>query len=158
MSSDEAPAGETQEDVRRLEIAVDDPLAVRGAEGAGHGARDPGRSLGRELAHAPEEIGERLALEQLHHQEGVASLGLADVVDLDDVGVPQAPAEPGLAEHARAELGVRIGDELERDLPVGAVVDRRPHLTHRADTDVALKEVLSGDEIPGVHGHGRRRA
>ena len=87
------------EDVRRLDVAVDDPLGVRSTEGVGE--------LCPELAHEVE--GQRspgdpqpqgLALEQLHHQE-MPVLVLPDVVDRADVGMvkrrggARLPPEPG---------------------------------------------------------------
>ena len=83
------------DDVRRLDIAVDDALGVR--------VVDRGRDL-RHQAHddfgteslALEKLRNGLAFDILHREPGDLILGVADVVERDDVGVRQPPRGAGL--------------------------------------------------------------
>src|SRR5262249_9633842 len=98
---------------------------------------------------------ERLAGEQGHDQEGLATLGLADVEDLDDVAVGEAPGGAGLAEEALAEgVGLAV-DQLEGDLPLGALVDGRPDDPHRPLAEEAVDAVLSRNQGPGGQDRAR---
>ncbi len=70
---------------------------------------------------------ERRALDQFHHDKGLAA-GLADVVDRDDVGVVEHGSGPGLAQQAATPLRRRLrdGQHLDSHIPsqqriVGAV-------------------------------------
>ncbi len=100
-----------EDDVRRLDVAVDDEPGVGVGQGVGHGGRDPGRLRpGRAVVPQPpaevgavEVIGDDVHLPLVH----------ADVVDRHDAGVAQ-PGEPsGLLEeplglglrHARGRRG-----------------------------------------------------
>jgi hypothetical protein len=88
-----------EEEVPRLEVAVDDALVVRDVEPA-RDVRDEAQrgARGEELLPAQHDV-ERLALEQLHHQVRRAhvrvrgpSLELLDateIVDLDDAPMAQ---------------------------------------------------------------------
>jgi hypothetical protein len=80
---------------------------------------------------------ERRADEVLHDEVELALLGLADVVDVDDVRVVDAVGGARLAEHPRAEvrLAAQVGaDELERDDAVDEHVARSVDDAHRADS------------------------
>ena len=72
-----------EEDVRRLDVAMHDALAVRGIQGIGHGEGDVDEDRDVHRA-ASEPLLERLALEQLHRDE--RRIG-ADIVDGADIGV-----------------------------------------------------------------------
>ncbi len=121
-----APLGE-QEHVRRLEVAVDDPLLVDRLEALSHIERDAEDDrLGDRLsaraprADEPREVARRLALlggPAARELEGepVVALGLAVVDVTDDVGMP---------EQARA---AHLGDEAPERL-VGASELDREHL------------------------------
>ncbi|MCO5168447.1 MAG: hypothetical protein M9894_19070 [Planctomycetes bacterium] len=102
-----------EEDVRRLEVAVEDPAPVRVLE--------PVRRLrqhleGAALVHgpgAPQERVQRLAADQLHGQVADA-VGLADVVDRDDVAVREARRGAGLVEEALHVLARGVDAREER--------------------------------------------
>ena len=74
------------QDVRRLEVAVDDPLLVRVLHRRADLAeeRQPLREAEPVLVAV---VGERDALDQLHDEERPAAVGGAGVEDLGDVGV-----------------------------------------------------------------------
>ena len=87
--------------VRRLDVAVDQPAAWAAASPRGHlpaDARAP-RPRSRRRS-APEPVVERLAVEELHGQERDAVV-LADLVDGDDVVVLEGGGGAGLAQEAR---------------------------------------------------------
>ena len=83
-----------EEDVRRLDVAVDDEPGVGVGQGVGHGGRDPGRLRpGRAVVPQPpaevgavEVIGDDVDLPLVH----------ADVVDRHDAGVAQLGEPPRL--------------------------------------------------------------
>ena len=99
------PRGE--EEVRRLEVAVDDAERVR----LGDAPRTPGgrSSTASATASAPalrDEVAEVAALEVLHHHVGRAGLERADVDDAGDVLALELHGRARLAEEARDRLGV----------------------------------------------------
>ena len=72
-----------EKNIRGLDIAMHDALAVRGFQGIGHGARDV--SEGQDLQRAASEpLLEGLAFEQLHRDERWIG---ADIVDRADIGM-----------------------------------------------------------------------
>ena len=105
-----------QEDVRRLDVTMDDSLAVRAVERIGDldadvddlvGLQGPGR----------EPIPKRLSLHQLHDDERVA-LVLADVVDRADVRVIQCGGRARLELEPIHGVGIVrefVMDELQRN-------------------------------------------
>ena len=92
-----------EHDVVGLEIAVDDPGAVRVLEAAQDLAGDGERALLRQRA-GLDDVRERLAREELHGEEELALAGAAEVRDGDDVRVLQAARRLGLALEAAREL------------------------------------------------------
>ncbi len=167
LSPEQAVGGEVDAragdpEVVRLEVAVDDARRVRGAEPVEELAEEPHRALGGEPPLSREPLAERLALEQLHHDEGAAVAVLAEVEDLDDVRRPEPHRDAGLAPEPLALGGapphLRV-EQLHRrrpaDLDVLGAVDR-PHapgaeqrdeppapVEHAAD--VRLRRVQSGE-------------
>src|SRR5262249_14449173 len=84
-----------EKDVRRLEIAMDDPRLVRRRERVAYVRRDPHRFVGRDALLAHEPLAERLADEQLHHEEQLVAV-VADVEHLDDRRMPEPRRTPRL--------------------------------------------------------------
>ncbi|MCZ7679675.1 MAG: hypothetical protein M5U28_13310 [Sandaracinaceae bacterium] len=124
----EAAGQRHEEDVGRLEVAVDDARLVRGRErrqelhGDGRGAR-------RREAAALQHREERLALEQLHDQEGRLARRLHEVGHLHDVRVHEPAGRLGLAAEA-----------LEVELLAAQLV--REHLDGHAAADVLLHRLV----------------
>ena len=58
-----------EQDVLRLDVAVDDAPAVRVAQRVGHLAGDPKRVVHRELLFAGQPVAEGLSLDERHHVE-----------------------------------------------------------------------------------------
>ena len=127
------------EDVRRLEVAVDDPLGV----GVLHGVADLREELearrDRELVLVAV-LGDRLAADELHDEVRPAGLGRAGVEHLGDVGVIHHRQRLALLLEAGDDLaGVHAElDDLERHAPL----DRRALLGHVDRAEAALAEEL----------------
>src|SRR5262245_13782252 len=108
-----------EEDVLRLDVAVDDALRVSGGEAAGHLDREAQELVrGKDGARA-EDLAEVRALDELHHEEHGAAVRAA-VVHLDDVRVVEAREQLALLEEARLRVLLariaRPGEHLEGDL------------------------------------------
>ena len=142
--------------VGRLDVAVDDPLAMGVAEGAGQLARGLVR-LGKRHPLAIQPVGEGLAGQKLHDQERLLDVE-PDVEDGHDGGVGDAGGGLGLALEplevgAAHPLPQRRGrvDGLERH---GAVEQRVAGLvddTHRPPPD-RRQDLVTSD---GLRGGGR---
>jgi hypothetical protein len=125
-----------EQDVVRLEVAVDDSGLMGGGERVGdlHGgvqqpARVAGRSHGR-------------TIHELHHQ----IIG-ADVVNLADVGMVQGGDGAGLAFEAVGEGGLR---ELDRDRAVETGIAGLPHLSHAARAE-GREQFVGSELFTGSH-------
>ncbi len=132
-----------QLDVVRLEIAVNDPLVVGGAERAADLIGDLG-DLGRRDGAARDALVHRLAAEELHDEVGLPVGGLTEVEDLDDVLVPDGVDGARLVEEAGDDLGLprqRHVQQLDRDL---APDDRVLGLIDHAHAPLAQ---LAGDPV-----------
>ena len=84
-----------QEDIGRFQIAVDDPLAVREGQPAQRLPDDVQRPPERQRA-LLDQVPQRLALQELHHQKGHAAVD-PEVGHRNDVGVRQRRQRLGLA-------------------------------------------------------------
>jgi len=105
------------EDVRRLDVAVDEAVGVRRVECVGD-LRRPGDELVRRDRSAVDPLLERRSFEELHHDERPA-LVIADVEDAADVRVAERRRGPGFTLETLARLAllqVLLGQELERNL------------------------------------------
>ncbi len=141
---DARPAVLADQDVVRLDVAVDEPLLVRRREAAaGLDPRDE-RGLPRAGLLAAQ-VAERPAVDELHRHEH-APLVLADLVDGDDVRVREPGHHLRLAHEAGPILGIEPPrrDELEGDAAVelrvvGRIDDAHPALAglgeHREPPD-----------------------
>ncbi len=92
------------EHVLRLDVAVDQPLRVRGVERLGHLREQAQRPPVVELA-PQDQILERGALDHAHREEQPV-VGLAGLIHGDDVGVVEGGLQQALAAEALAEGGV----------------------------------------------------
>ena len=94
------------------------PAACARAQRARHLGDDLGRLAQREAAAVGEALEEVLAVEQLHHDEGLVAVD-AVVEDLHDVGAAELGGGGRLAPEALARgllLGELRVDELDRDV------------------------------------------
>ncbi len=152
-----------EQDVLGLDVAVDDVVAVRVAQGVGHLPADLERLLERELPLALEPLPQRLTLDERHDVVEEAG-GFAGVVEGQDVGVAQARREANLPEKPLgAEAGGELGAEnLESDRPVVLEVAGEVHHGHAARAEFPLDRVAGGEggaqDFEGErHGRGPSR-
>ena len=135
-----------QEDVRRLQIAMDDPLLVQRPERAEHRERDlPG--LPRRQRAACQTCAQRLAVEQLHREEQVVAVRV-DFVELADVRVTDARGGTRLAPQPLPFLSIAAvrAQALDGDGAVETLVVRGIDHAHAAFAK------LTDDAIPaGFH-------
>ena len=146
-----------QQDVRGLDVAMDDALAMRVIERA----RERGRvaySLRNGKVLLPgEPVLQRFARDERHHVEG-GSVHLPGVDQAEDVRVLQVRGGPDLGEES---LGPDGGGEvrpqhLDRDCSLVADVAREVDGGHTADTQLALDLIAAG-ERGGEPAHRIRR-
>jgi hypothetical protein len=151
-----------QQDVLRLDVAVDDAVRVRLAERVGDLARDAQRLVDRKLALAVELVAQRLAGDVRHHvvQQPV---GLPRVEEWQDVRVLQPRGGADLGEEPlAAERGTEVGVEhLDGDVALVAEIVREIDRGHPARAELALNAVAvsetageTGEDV----GHVRRWA
>ena len=137
-----------QEDVGRLEVAVDQSTRVQRferrerGEGNRHGLVERQRS-------AFEPRGQRLALEILHRDEEIPVL-FTDVVELADIGMADRRRRPRLPPQplGRIRIGGGAPDHLQRDGPSQPRIPRRIHDAHPALAERARYLVMPD----GFHG------
>jgi len=107
------------EDVRGLDVAVDDPFGVRGIERVGNLDCEPEEHIGLD-GFARDAMPQRHAVEKLHDDEGMA-IFLPNLMDGTDIGMIQRRSRLRLALKPRQGLGVFddvIGQEFQRDKSV----------------------------------------
>jgi hypothetical protein len=140
-----APAGE--QDVLRLDVAVDDALRVRPLERAGQLLGDSQRVVHRQVHLAREARAERLALDARHgeprERRPIRAGEHPRVEERHDVRVLEPRREPHLAEESlRAERAGEIGvQNFERHPPVVTEVAGQPDGGHAAASELALDRV-----------------
>ncbi len=134
-----------QEDVLRLDVAVDDVMAMGEAQGVGDLAGDRERIVERELSLAEKPSTQRLTLDVRHSVvEGAA--GLTAVVQRDDMRMVQACGDGNLPQES---LGTECGGEhgiqdLESDGAIMLQVPGEEHGPHSPTPDLALDRVAVG--------------
>ena len=147
------------EDVVRLDVAVDDPVPVREARARrGSGARTR-RDVDRRRAAADDELLQRAPVEVLH-RDVVRVLGLAAVVDRDDVRMVERGGVLRLAAEPLDELlvvRVAVVEDLDRDAAAELLILREVDVGHPAGAELADDLVAPVEERvdEGVaRGHG----
>ena len=152
-------AGRRDEDVAGLHVAVHDAVAVGEAEGGGDVGADVGGAVGVQRALGAEDLRQGAPVDVLHDDE-VGAVGLAPVVDADDVGVVEVGGRRGLPPEALHEGGVggELGEQdLHGDGPVEQLVAGEEHLGHAAAAEPAVQLVAAvEDGGPGVRHAGLR--
>ena len=154
-----------EHDVARLEIAVQHPARI----GEGHrqadaaqGGEEPALGVGRgqggvALLQPVEDLGEGLAVEPLHGEEGRAVRPHPEVVDGDDGGVLELPLHARLALEAHVRVGVgdlllaeHLHGHVAADADVLAEADHaHAPLAQHALREVARPEPLLVERRPG---------
>jgi hypothetical protein len=122
---------------------MEDAFAVGSFEGVGELSADLDEAWERGWMASVEAI-ERLAVQQLHDEEGLAA-GFIDLVDGADAGMIEGRSDAGLAVEALEGGGVGsgvAGDELEGDVAAEAKVLGLVDDTHPARADAAQDFVM----------------
>ena len=136
------------EHVVRLDVAVDDAVAVREAKRREDLARVVDRDGHRRGPAREDQLLQRAAVEVLH-RDVVRALGLAAVVDRDDVRVRQAGGVLRLAAEALDELlvaRVTVVEDLDRDVPAELLVLGEVHVGHPAGAELPHDPVAPVEE------------
>jgi hypothetical protein len=142
---------QAEEDVVGLEIAVDDPLLVRGADGGGDGQEDAGGLFERH-SFARQALAQGFSREQLHDHHRPSVVELEHFADGDHVRVPHGGGRAGLAQEAFDGVGV-VGpaasgaQELERELLPRLGVAGSPDHAHAAAPERVQQLVPPNDEV-----------
>ena len=139
---DERVAVPREQQVLRLDVAVDHVLAVGVLEGLGRLAGDAERILQRQLPLPPKAVPQALALD-VRHGEPEPAGGLAGVEDREDVRVLEPGGEPDLAlEPLRAHGGGELRVEhLQGYGPVVLEVAGKVDRGHAPAAELPLERV-----------------
>src|ERR1043165_6461104 len=128
------------EEVLRLEVAMDEPLFVRDGERPGDldGVVDGLRQRERRRIVVAEGLAQRLAFEQLHDDVRRA-LERADVVDRDEAGMAERARGARLlleSPHAVVARRISFGEDFDRDVTPDPLIAGTPHFPHSTCADV----------------------
>jgi hypothetical protein len=155
---DQNPTVARQQDVGRLDVAVDEAAGVGGTEGIGHLGADG--EYGVELeGPVLVEVGPHGGADHQLHDDGVDAVLGEGVVDRDDGGVGQPGGGDGLAPESLDE-GMVAGqvrvEDLDGDLAGQHLVGGPPDLGHTARRDRVVQPVPTGQDPSGPKFTGRR--
>ena len=132
---------------------MNDANLVRGLEGFGDLPRDRQRVTWRHRS-ARDEHRQVVALDELYHERAHPA-GFVDAEDLRDVRVIERRERLGFAYEARQPVGVlrkRLGQHLDRDIPIERRVARAIHLAHAACAD-GSEDFVRAEAGTGSEGH-----
>ena len=139
-----------QEHVLRLQIAMHDPLRVRGGERAADLGRDPEGARDIDRALALDHAAELDALEVLHDEVHAAVGGGARVGDVDDVRVTDLRCSARLSAEPLHEVGhprVARMEDLERDALADIDMLGEVDLAHPALADQLHHVIAAVDSL-----------
>ena len=147
------PPVRRHQQVGGLDVAVHDAGRVRRAAGVGGLGEQVAGRVGVQRLSGQQQRGQRLAVDELHHQERPVHAGpvgggrLAEVEDGRDARVVQGRGVAGLGLEARPErrvVGVLRLEQLHRDAAAEHGVGRPPDLAHPAGGDPRVQTVAAG--------------
>jgi hypothetical protein len=131
-----------EEDVRGLEIPMNDARRVRRLERPRDIPRDPRGHQGLDPALPLEALREVLAGEERHDEERIARVRHADIKHLNDIAVRELAARLRLPHEPDAHVRRGPENELQGNLARRELVDRSPHDAHRPLSDRSGQSVL----------------
>ena len=149
-----------EQDVRRLDVAMHEPVRMCGIQRAADLRDDLRRARRLERALGAHERPQVRPVDVAHDDEQHA-LALARVIDRDHVRVLDRRRRLGLRDEARAEVGLlgeRRGDDLQRDDAVEVEVPRAVHDAHPAASGEPLDAMVDEDVAWLELRHARRHA
>ena len=126
------------QDVRRLDVAVDQARAVRGVQGARDRPQEPDRPFGRKAPLLRDERSE-VGPPHVTHRDEQLSLDLARLVDRHDVRMVQPRGELGLPNETAPErlvVGQLVGEDLDRDAALEPRILRQVDDAHPATAEL----------------------
>ena len=141
------------EDVGRLDVAMDDAALVGGLQRTGHVDDDAERDVERQTAVALEDALQILPVDELHDDE-VDALVRAGVVDRRDIRVVKRGRGTSLLAEPRNELGIGCEagtEDLHRHAAIEEVVVCPVHERHAALTEQLNQAVAAGERALGQH-------
>ena len=135
-----------EEDVFRLDVAVDDAVAVRVVECVGGLTRQANRVLDRKLPFALEAMPQAFALDERHREPQPGS-GLAGIQHAEQMRMLKTSGESDfLLEAIGAERRGDVGmQNLQRDRPVVSEVVREKNGREPAAADLMLEPVVRSE-------------
>ncbi len=139
----------SEQDVPRLDIAMDQPRPVCHGERRRSLGSDLGRSSGEERPVGAQHLAQRAPVHQLHHDE-IGGAVFAPVVYGDDVGVAQVGRRLRLAPEAadKGVVGAVLGMEnLDGHTSTEKTVARREHVGHSTAGDETFDLVPIGEHL-----------
>ena len=134
--------------VVRLDVAVHDPVPVREAQRREDLARVVDRDPERRRAARDEQLLQRPALDVLH-RDVVGALGVAAVVDRDDVRMREPGGVLGLAPEPLHELlvaGVAVVEDLDRDAAAELLVHGEVDVRHPSGAELPADQIAPVEE------------
>jgi hypothetical protein len=137
-----------QQDVLRLDVAMDDAVAVRVVEGVSHAHGHADRLVHTQLRLAVEPAAQRLAPDERHHVEQEAG-GSAGVEERQDVGVLKRRRRPDLMDEAvRTQHSGQLGlEHLDGDAAFVLQVVGKVHRRHAALAELAVYAVAVSQRV-----------
>ncbi len=153
---DPHPPFGVEHEVGRLDVAVDDAALVRVREAGGGLSHPLDDVVDRLRAGFLDELGERAALDEVHH-EVVRAMGFTALDRTDDVRVVERGRGPELAfepSHGAAIAERRRIDDLQRHDPSVATMLGTVDAAHATAAHLRLDDVGTDDEAGGM---ARRR-
>ena len=136
-------------DVLRLDVAVDDAAAVRALDGGEQLQTDADGFVPAQAIVPADEVFERLALDVLH-DDVVGPVGLAPIVDADEVRLVEAGRGLGLPAEALDEGGVvqqSLKEDLDGDAPSEGEILAQVHVGHAAAAELAQHAVAAAHDL-----------
>jgi hypothetical protein len=143
------PAAEEQ--VPRLDVAVDDASRMRDGQRFGHAAAQL-QALAHAQRRSRQAIAQLFALEPLHHEVGLPSRRDAMRNVTDDPGMPEAREQLGLACEAGAVQGRVALEHLDRHRLAARFVAGAVHVSHAARAGEAFDLEAFADDLARLHG------
>ena len=147
-----------QQNVLRLDVAVDHLVGVRVAQGGSYLASDGKGLIHRQLLLALELGAQRLTLDVGHDVEQAAA-GLTGVVQREDVRMVEPRRDLDLAQEAlRTDRRGQFGSQhFDRHEPMMLDVVREVDRRHAAVPQLALDRIATSERRPKAHiGSGRQ--
>jgi hypothetical protein len=149
-----------QQDVFRLDVAMDDAACVRVGERVGDILSDPNRVLERELLLAGDPLAQGVSFDVRHHVVQMA-VGLAGIVEREDVRVTELSGDLDLPEEAlRPKAGRQFAvQHFDGNRSVVPEISGEVNRGHPPAAELALERVAMAEGVGqsgGRHvGHGQ---